>query len=39
MSVSGIAAKIVFPNHVQFCSISDFFKHVKSLKRPCDRLT
>ena len=29
MSVSDMAAKIVFPNHVEFCSISDFFKHVK----------
>ena len=35
MSVSGIAAKIVFPNHVQFCSISDFFEAREGI---CDRL-
>ena len=29
MSVSNIAAKMAFPNHVEFCSISDFFKYVK----------
>ena len=29
MSVSDIAAKIVFPNLVEFCYISDLFNHVK----------
>ena len=29
MSVSDIAAKMAFPNHVEICSISHFFEHVK----------
>ena len=29
MSVRDIAAKMAFPNHVEFCSISDFFNLVK----------
>ena len=29
MSVGDSAAKMTFPNHVEVCSISDFFKHVK----------